>query len=621
MKKIVVFAVLSALAFNARAGQAITAAIGYSAAKDSLTAGREAAEMAVRSGGSSDNARLVLVFDHAADREQMLKGVAEVFPPSMIYGCSAYAPITPEGNDGNGVGVCVLAGDISVAGAMAGIEAGQLESGKRIGETLKPAVNAEKENFLILLGDCHVPANDEVARGAQAALGEMFPMLGAAASAGQLVYYQGKIEEKANIGILISGDFSLGFSRMQAKTREDTIATAGDALWAAAGHLTEKPFLTLVFNCGGRLGVMGEESVREVELLREAGILFAGFYGSGETGPERNGVPARGGGFQIAVCALAQGSGKASPFDPARADTAALAAALSGNDALAARDAAKKLKQCGQRAAPAIEALSAAAMGKDPLLAAYAIEAICAIAPDKALDAIMAGLESGDARRQVAALQGAQRLKSPDNGLREQTQRLLSETDAPFVRLEAARAVGALGDDSAEAIEALAACHEKAMPGIGFPLLKSLVETCGKLPPAAATAGIYIAAIKTIYPVPGDSGWLYNNERAAVRIAAVKGLARLGKDAAGAVPDLEEAIDAALFGNAAAKPSDKDGEAVMGMIKLLGDLGEDAFDTLPLLEKIFESKDQRVNREIRGAAWESMQKIEPQTAPTGSLGL
>ncbi len=299
---------LLALAASAGAHAAgIAVGNGHSELEDGQKAGAEAAKKAKAAIGDAE-VKVVLVFDRIKGKEgkeAMLKGIASVFDASIVYGCSAYAPITQDCNTGT-VGVMAIGGDISIAPAVADLEGGHKTCGQKIGEKLEAVKVPKGAGYVVLLfGDCHVPKNNDLVGGVCSVLGEKAPVAGAAAMGG-LLYCQGKILTKSNLGLMLFGDFTCGFATKKAPAKEKArvIAVAGEAAAQAVGD--KKAALVLAFDCGGRRGQMGGEIDKELAAMCGAigdAPLF-GFYGSGETGPADNDSPPRGVGYSIVICAI-----------------------------------------------------------------------------------------------------------------------------------------------------------------------------------------------------------------------------------------------------------------------------------------------------------------------------
>ncbi len=277
---------------------------GLSMKTDAEAAGIEAAKAAKAALGKQEPV-LVLVYDAEAitDKAAMLKGVCSVFDASVVYGCPGYGPLTQESNQGN-VGVLALGGDIEVTTATAKTGGDHRACGEQLGKALLDASKADSPGrLLILFGDCHVPADDDLVKGACSVLGEKFPAIGGASKGGD-IYNRGKVIPGHNIGILLTGDFRCGFSMKKDNSPEGLITSARDTVTEA--FKGQEPALAFVFDCGGRRGEMGDNVPKELEAMKSVAgdVPLFGFYGSGEIGHRSNGAPSCGDGFHISVCAL-----------------------------------------------------------------------------------------------------------------------------------------------------------------------------------------------------------------------------------------------------------------------------------------------------------------------------
>ena len=290
---------------------AMEVGIGQSDSKDAKTAGAEAAAQAKAALGEQE-AKLVLVYhgpDLFDDAAKLLEGIASVFDSSIVYGCNSYAPLTHQGGQPQ-VGVLALAGDLRVTAAAAET-AGKdddLACGKRLGDSLKEAAGAEAAGrVLLLFGDCHVPRNDTVVKGVAGVLGDDLPVIGGAAFRGRS-YFQGKIVQGTNIGILLSGDFKCRLALLQDNSPEGLITSARDAFRKTVGDDPDKVALTFVFDCGGRRGKMLKlgNVDQELEAMKEVAgdTPIFGFYGSGEIGCTSNDAAPCGVGYHISACAI-----------------------------------------------------------------------------------------------------------------------------------------------------------------------------------------------------------------------------------------------------------------------------------------------------------------------------
>jgi hypothetical protein len=306
----IVLALAPARAADPKAAKAMTVGIGHSELAKPAEAGRQAAKQA-KEALKGKTADVVFVYDSVEGgieaKKAMLAAVAEHFPADVIHGCSAYNAITPTGPAGT-VGVLALSG-VSVHTAMSGLTGGHEACGKRVGEALAPAAknSADRGQLLVLIGDCHFPINQKLVDGVLGALGKQFPVSGGAANGG-LTYSKGKVYEKSNLGVLISGEFTCGFAIKKARTTEpmDVVNQAGLAFKQAIGKDGDKLQLVMAFDCGGRRGQMKDKRPLEVEQMNAAadGAPIFGFYGSGETGRDGNNAPAKGVGYHICVAAI-----------------------------------------------------------------------------------------------------------------------------------------------------------------------------------------------------------------------------------------------------------------------------------------------------------------------------
>jgi small ligand-binding sensory domain FIST len=291
---------------------AMVVASGYSSEQNSLAAGVAAATQAKEQLGKA-RPKLVLVYDRKeADHEKVLEGVCSVFDAGIVYGSAGYAPISQHGNKGT-VSVMVFGGRLKIETAESDLEGGLRACGKRLGKKLKSGMPKRGGHVLLLLGECHVPKNNDLVEGVRSEMGDMVRAAGAA-SAGGFQYYRGKIVSERNIGVLITGAFTTGHSTMDAgddkdKRKENTIAGGHKSFNAARDGRDGKIIAAMAFDCGGRRGHMQNEEEKELagmlEVLGED-VPLAGFYGSGEIGPKDNESPAVGVGYHISAVTIHQ---------------------------------------------------------------------------------------------------------------------------------------------------------------------------------------------------------------------------------------------------------------------------------------------------------------------------
>lgn len=156
-----------------------------------------------------------------------------------------------------------------------------------------------------------MPADDKVVKGICGVLGEKFPVIGGAATDG-IVYCKGKVVGKAkNLGILITGEFTIGCSTLNEGPpdvhKNKVVAAAGQAFKNAVGDDKDKVVMMFAFDCGGRRNNMGKDRPDELKVMQAVvgkEMPIIGFYGSGEIGPKDNDSPSKGVGFHISACAL-----------------------------------------------------------------------------------------------------------------------------------------------------------------------------------------------------------------------------------------------------------------------------------------------------------------------------
>jgi len=299
-------AVAALLLATAAETPAIDVGNALSKLTDAKAAGTQAAAQAKAALGNV-KAKAVIVFAGPAikDKQQMLEGVCSVFDAEIVSGCSAYNPITQQGNTGH-LAVMAIGGDVQITAAISGLEGGHEACGKRIGETLEKAAGAETAGRLLLLfGACHVPSNDKLVKGACSVLGEKFPIAGGAALQ-DVLYHQGKVLKGQNLGLLLTGNFRCGLATKKDMSPEGLINSAKEAFSEAIASGKGKPVAVLAFDCGGRRGKMGDNLPKELDAMKAAAgdAAIFGFYGSGEIGPADNDSPSRGVGYSISACAI-----------------------------------------------------------------------------------------------------------------------------------------------------------------------------------------------------------------------------------------------------------------------------------------------------------------------------
>ena len=293
-------------------GVGLVVGTGASSQKDPQVASAEAAKQALQALGST-KPKLVLVFDQVQSGEAVLRGVNSVVDPSIVFGCESYSPLTQEGNNPK-VGVLAIGGDVEVITAMAKLDGGHEKCGRELGKQFKATAPAKPAGeLMILFGSCHVPSDDQLVGGVRAELGDKFPVVGAAASGGMNIYYQGKAMKDINVGVMLRGNFRCNFACKEAQGdgKDKLVSSAGKAVAqtcsvGADAAVSPTPALVFIFDCGGRRGQLGDQLQAEFDAMKTAagGAKMFGFYGSGEIGPEDNASPSRGVGYHIVSCAV-----------------------------------------------------------------------------------------------------------------------------------------------------------------------------------------------------------------------------------------------------------------------------------------------------------------------------
>jgi hypothetical protein len=204
-----------------------------------------------------------------------------------------------------------LGGDVQVDAAAAKVEGedGHEACGKQIGLKLREAAGAKaRGKVLLLFGACHIPANEPLVRGVCGALGEKFPVVGGSSSGAMGVYHQGKYLPDHNLGILLRGDFRCGLAIKHDNSPKGLVDSARAAFAEAVGADRDKLAAVLVFDCGGRRGLMMKNNnyPEELKAMRQVAgdAPIFGFYGSGEIGHKDADTPACGVGYHISACAI-----------------------------------------------------------------------------------------------------------------------------------------------------------------------------------------------------------------------------------------------------------------------------------------------------------------------------
>lgn len=186
---------------------------GSSRTADARTAGREAAERAVR----GDGAKLLVVFvSQSYDLPELLTGIREAAPGVPLIGCSTAGEIAADGPGDAGVVVTALGGEgFSVATAAAtGVSGDLRQAGATVGEAVEQ-VDAREHTVLLLLTDGLAGDQQEVVRGAYGVVGASIPLVGGCAGDDlRMVRTQqlfgDAVLEDAVVGAAIASDSPIG---------------------------------------------------------------------------------------------------------------------------------------------------------------------------------------------------------------------------------------------------------------------------------------------------------------------------------------------------------------------------------------------------------------------------
>ncbi len=300
----------------AKKEQLITS-IGISEKLDAKAAGTEAALMAKKD--LNTKAKAVIVFASRSQvNNELIEGIATVFPEKIIYGCEGYSPITNFGNFHNqghtiksGVTILAIGGKADLTIVHAKTDNNWEACGKQLAMQLeKKLKNDDQGKLLICFGDQHVgEPNTALVNGLYSILPKSLPIVGAAAGnseAKEIV--AGKITNATNIAILLSGDFEVNVGCNGGG--DDLLEKADKSFRQSFTNNEKDPIITFVFDCGGRRNDMHNQKIlgAEYQLMKEiaGSIPFFGFYGGGEIGTDSKGSASEGVGYSIATATIFQ---------------------------------------------------------------------------------------------------------------------------------------------------------------------------------------------------------------------------------------------------------------------------------------------------------------------------
>jgi hypothetical protein len=154
-------------------------AVGESSARDSHTAGAEAAAGALAGAG----ARLLIVFASVSyDHVELLRGIREQAPGVPLVGCSTAGEIATSGPGDARVVVSAIGGDgFSVATAAAIGASGRLREAGAEAASCLASVEERHSTMLLVLTDGLAGDQAEIVRGAYSVAGARIPLVGGCA--------------------------------------------------------------------------------------------------------------------------------------------------------------------------------------------------------------------------------------------------------------------------------------------------------------------------------------------------------------------------------------------------------------------------------------------------------
>ncbi len=244
----------------------------------------------------------------ATDAEPVIDEVIRQFPRPIVYGANGFAGISPYGVR-HRVALMAIGGRVRRRAADAPCDlADASAAGAILGADLQRHVRqGPRDGHLILLmGNCHVPANDNLVKALQTSLPHSAPVVAIAGASHPVdgrCYIAGRPVRQRAVALLLSGAFSVRVSMASGDGVEGITHSARSAMEHAAGTGVTG---VLVFDCAGRMGTLGDQRETEHQALiaGSKGAPFAGFYSSGEIGSSGSGQPAVGVGQHIVCCAL-----------------------------------------------------------------------------------------------------------------------------------------------------------------------------------------------------------------------------------------------------------------------------------------------------------------------------
>ncbi len=258
------------------------------------------------------NPTVLLVWDgepsSTNDSESLMRAITRRFPHQSIYGANGFSAVSPYGVR-HRLSLMAIGGRIRYRAADTPCTLSNAASaGAALGTVLSRWIrpNTRDGQLVVILGNCHVPANDTLVNSLQSALpatASLIPIVGAAHPLEGRCYVAGRPIKERALALLLTGAFTVRVSMASGDGTEGIVRSARTAMEQAAGTGVTG---VLVFDCAGRMGALAEQRELELQALTAGckGAPFAGFYSSGEIGAVRAGQPAVGAGQHIVCCAL-----------------------------------------------------------------------------------------------------------------------------------------------------------------------------------------------------------------------------------------------------------------------------------------------------------------------------
>src|SRR5918992_86986 len=187
--------------------------VGHSNARDSSTAGAEAAKLALR----GEDPKLLVVFcSDSYDHQALLDAINKESGGVPLIGCSTAGEIATNGPAQTSVVVTALGGPgFSVSTEAATNVSSRLrEAGSEVAQCLED-VNERPHRVLMLLTDGLAGDQQEIVRGAYGVLGAEVPLVGGCAGddlkmTGTFQLHDGRVLRDAVVGAALASDAPLG---------------------------------------------------------------------------------------------------------------------------------------------------------------------------------------------------------------------------------------------------------------------------------------------------------------------------------------------------------------------------------------------------------------------------